>query len=183
MAGQLFSLIQEVPCRPQSQFFYFIFRLSAKARLANGVFKIWCSLRNSKMPKRWLFKTEPSEYSYDDLEREKKAVWDGVNNNLALKNLREVRLGDVILIYHTGNEKAVVGIAEAVSEPYPDPTGNDETQVVVNLKPKRRLAKPVTLNEIKANESLREFDLVRLPRLSVMPVTGEHWEALQEMLK
>ncbi|MBL8188584.1 MAG: EVE domain-containing protein [Acidobacteria bacterium] len=135
------------------------------------------------MPKRWLFKTEPSEYSYDDLEREKKAVWDGVNNNLALKNLREVRLGDEILIYHTGNEKAVVGIAEAVSEPYPDPTADDEKQVVVNLKPKRRLTKPVTLNEIKANEALTEFDLVRLPRLSVMPVTGKHWEALQEMLQ
>lgn len=135
------------------------------------------------MPKRWLFKTEPSEYSYDDLEREKKAVWDGVSNNLALKNLREVRLGDEILVYHTGNEKAVVGIAEAVSEPYPDPSINDEKQVVVNLKPKRRLARPVTLNEIKANEALREFDLVRLPRLSVMPVAGQHWEALQEMLK
>ncbi len=135
------------------------------------------------MPKRWLFKTEPSEYSYDDLEREKKGVWDGVNNNLALKNLREVRLGDEILIYHTGNEKAVVGIAEAVSEPYPDPTADDEKQVVVNLKPKRRLTKPVTLNEIKGNDALREFDLIRLPRLSVMPVAGIHWEVLQEMLK
>lgn len=152
-------------------------------RSANGVFKIWCSEGIQNMPKRWLFKTEPSEYSYDDLEREKKSVWDGVSNNLALKNLREVRLGDVILIYHTGNEKAVVGIAEAVSEPYPDPAANDEKQVVVNLKPKRRLARPVTLNEIKANEALREFDLVRLPRLSVMPVAGQHWEALQEMLK
>lgn len=135
------------------------------------------------MPKRWLFKTEPSEYSYDDLEREKKAVWDGVNNNLALKNLREVRLGDEILIYHTGNEKAVVGIAEAVSEPYPDPTANDEKQVVVNLKPKRRLSRPVTLNEIKANEALREFDLVRLARLSVMPISNDYWHVLQDMMK
>lgn len=135
------------------------------------------------MPKRWLFKTEPSEYSYDDLEREKKAVWDGVNNNLALKNLREVRLGDEILIYHTGSEKAVVGIAEAVSEPYPDPTANDEKQVVVNLKPKRRLAKPVTLNEIKANEVLREFDLVRLARLSVIPISNDYWQVLQDMMK
>jgi predicted RNA-binding protein with PUA-like domain len=135
------------------------------------------------MPKRWLFKTEPSEYSYDDLEREKKAVWDGVNNNLALKNLREVRLGDEILIYHTGNEKAVVGIAEAVSEPYPDPTANDEKQVVVNLKPNRRLSRPVTLNEIKANEALREFDLVRLARLSVMPISNDYWQVLQDMMK
>lgn len=135
------------------------------------------------MPKRWLFKTEPSEYSYDDLEREKKGVWDGVNNNLALKNLREVRLGDEILIYHTGNEKAVVGIAEAVSEPYPDPAANDEKQIVVNLKPKRRLSRPVTLNEIKANEELREFDLVRLPRLSVMPISNDYWQVLQDMMK
>lgn len=135
------------------------------------------------MPKRWLFKTEPTEYSYDDLEREKKAVWDGVNNNLALKNLREVRLGDEILIYHTGNDKAIVGLAEVVSEPYPDPKEDDDKLVVVTLKPKRRFGRPVTLNEIKNSESLKEFDLVRLPRLSVMPVSKVHWHALEELLE
>jgi predicted RNA-binding protein with PUA-like domain len=135
------------------------------------------------MPRRWLFKTEPGEYSYDDLERDKKAIWDGVSNNLALKNLREVRLGDQILIYHSGNDKAIVGLAEAVSEPYPNPRERDEKLVVVNLKSKRRFARHVTLNEIKNNDALKDFDLVRLPRLSVMPIKDEHWQALQEMLK
>lgn len=134
------------------------------------------------MARRWLFKTEPSEYSYDDLERDKKAVWDGVTNNLALKNLREVRLGDHILIYHSGNDKAIVGLAEALSDPYPNPRLKDENLVVINLKPKERFARPATLAEIKNTESLREFDLVRLPRLSVMPVKDEYWEALRELM-
>lgn len=134
------------------------------------------------MPKRWLFKTEPEEFSYDDLEREKKAVWDGVSNNQALKNLREVRLGDQILIYHTGNEKAIVGMAEAISDPYPDPKQDDEKLVVIKLKPKRRFARPVSLAEVKNREELSEFDLVRLPRLSVMPVSNAYWDVLREML-
>lgn len=134
------------------------------------------------MAKRWLFKTEPSEYSYDDLERDKKTVWDGVSNNLALKNLRAVKLGDEILIYHTGNDKAIVGLAEVISDPYPDPNENDEHLTVVNLKPKRRFTRQVTLTEIKNNEALSEFDLVRLPRLSVMPVSKEHWQVLEELL-
>lgn len=134
------------------------------------------------MAKRWLFKTEPSEYSYDDLERDKKTVWDGVSNNLALKNLRAVRLGDEILIYHTGNDKAIVGLAEVVSEAYPDPNEKDENLVVVNIKPKRRFRRQVTLQEIKNAEALKDFDLVRLPRLSVMPVSKEHWQVLEELL-
>lgn len=135
------------------------------------------------MPRRWLFKTEPTEYSYSDLEHEKKTVWDGVGNNLALKNLREVRLGDEILIYHSADEKAIVGIAEAISDAYPDPNEADEKVVVVNLKPKRRLTRPLTLVEIKAIDELSDFDLVRLPRLSVMPVTSEQWKILQDSLK
>ncbi len=135
------------------------------------------------MPRRWLFKTEPGEYSFDDLEREKKAVWDGVSNNLALKHLREVRLGDQILIYHSGEEKAIVGMAEAISDPYPDPNENDEKLVVVNLKPKRRFSTTLTLSEIREIEELKDFDLVRLPRLSVMPVTPEQWEILSDRLK
>jgi predicted RNA-binding protein with PUA-like domain len=134
------------------------------------------------MPKRWLFKTEPSQFSYDDLEREKKSVWDGVSNNQALKNLREVRLGDQILIYHTGNEKAIVGVAEAVSDPYPDPKEDDEKLVVLKIKPKRRFQTTLTLSDIKGNEIFREFDLVRLPRLSVMPVGEDHWQALLDLL-
>ena len=135
------------------------------------------------MPRKWLFKTEPSEYSYDKLEEEKKTVWDGVSNNLALKHLREVRLGDQILIYHTGDEKAIVGQAEAISDPNPDPSENDEKLVVVNIKPKRRFDQRLSLDQIKTIEALRDFDLVRLPRLSVMPVTVEQWEVLQDALK
>ena len=135
------------------------------------------------MPQRWLFKTEPETYSYDQLEADKKCVWDGVSNNQALKNLRTVRLGDEVLIYHTGNEKAVVGLAEAVTDAYPDPNTDDEHLVVVNLKPKRRVKTPITLADIKANEAFSEFDLVRLPRLSVMPVSKEYWALLQDMLK
>ncbi|MBL8204500.1 MAG: EVE domain-containing protein [Blastocatellia bacterium] len=135
------------------------------------------------MPRRWLFKTEPDDYSYGDLEQEKKTVWDGVSNNLALKNLREVRLGDEVLIYHSGDEKAIVGLAEAISDAYPDPKEPDEKIVVVNLKPKRRMSRPLTLPEIKAIEELRDFDLVRLPRLSVMPVSAAQWECLQDLLK
>lgn len=135
------------------------------------------------MSRRWLFKTEPSEYSFADLEREKKTVWDGVTNNLALKNLREVRLGDEIMIYHSGDEKAIVGLAEAISDAYPDPHEDNEKLAVVNIKPKRRLARPLTLAEIKTVEALRDFDLVRLPRLSVMPVSVEQWQCISDLLK
>ena len=134
------------------------------------------------MPRRWLFKTEPTEYSYDDLERDKKAVWNGVHNNLALKNLREVRLGDEILIYHSGDDKAIVGLAEVISAPYPDPNENDEKMVVVNLKPKRRYLTPLILAEIKEIAALSDFDLVRLPRLSVMPVTKDQWQLLEDTI-
>ncbi len=134
------------------------------------------------MARRWLFKTEPGEYSFADLEREKKTVWDGVSNNLALKNLREVRLGDEIFIYHSGDERAIVGIAEAISDAYPDPKENDERVVVVNIRPKRRLSRPLTLADIKARGGLSDFDLVRLPRLSVMPVSDQHWEVLADLL-
>ncbi len=135
------------------------------------------------MPRRWLFKTEPKEYSYDNLEQEKKTVWDGVSNNLALKNMREIRLGDEVLIYHSGDEKAIVGIAEAITDAYPDPNETDEKVVVVNLKPKRRLSQPLSLTDIKAIEELSDFDLVRLPRLSVMPVSTAQWDRLQDALK
>jgi len=135
------------------------------------------------MPRRWLFKTEPSEYSFSDLERDQKTVWEGVTNNLALKHLREIRLGDEILIYHSGDEKAIVGMAEAVSDVYPNPRENDEKLVVVNLKPKRRLSRPLTLGEIKVVEALRDFDLIRLPRLSVMPVSTDQWQLMMDLLQ
>lgn len=133
------------------------------------------------MPEKWLFKTEPSEYSFDRLEKERRAVWDGVANALALRNLREVRRGDPILVYHTGGEKAVVGLARASSDPYPDPNDRGGKLTVVEIEPDRRLPRPVTLAEIKARPDMAGFDLVRLGRLSVMPVDPRRWEAILEM--
>lgn len=134
------------------------------------------------MSRQWLFKTEPSEYSYDDLEREAKAVWDGVTNSLALKHLRQVRMGDEILIYHSGDEKAIIGLAQAVSDPYPNPREDDDKLIVINLKPKRRLVRPITLSEIKVIEEFKEFDLLRLPRLSVIPIPDNYWDRLQDLM-
>ena len=129
----------------------------------------------------WLLKTEPSVYSYGDLERDQKTVWDGVSNNLALKHIRQVQKGDLALVYHTGEEKAIVGIAEVASAAYADPKQNDPKLAVFELKPKRRLARAVSLAEVKANEKLKEFELVRMGRLSVMPVTDAVWKVLMKM--
>jgi len=133
------------------------------------------------MPNRWLFKTEPQDYSYDDLERDQRVIWSGVRNSVTLKNLRDVRLGDQILIYHEGDENAVVGMAEAVTDAYPDPKEDDASVVVVEIKPKRKFAEPVLLAEIKATEELGDFDPARLPLLSVMPVSNAQWQAIQEL--
>jgi len=133
------------------------------------------------MPNRWLFKTEPQDYSYDDLERDQRVIWSGVRNSVTLKNLRDVRLGDQILIYHEGDENAVVGMAEAVTDAYPDPKEDDASVVVVEIKPKRKFAEPVLLAEIKATEELGDFDPARLPLLSVMPVSNAQWAAIQEL--
>ena len=129
----------------------------------------------------WLLKTEPTVYSYDDLERDKKTVWDGVSNNLALKHIRQVQKGDLALVYHTGEEKAIVGIAEVASAAYADPKQNDPKLAVFELKPKHRLARPVGLAEVKANGKLKDFELVRMARLSVMPVSDAVWKVLMKM--
>lgn len=126
----------------------------------------------------WLLKTEPSCYSYDDLERDKKTVWDGVSNNLALKYLRQMKKGDLALVYHTGDTKAVIGVAEVVSDPYVDPKLNDPKLAVVDIKAKSRLNKPVALTQIKANKALQDFLLVKMSRLSVMPVSENQWHLL-----
>src|SRR5262245_18810925 len=131
------------------------------------------------MPNHWLFKTEPEDYSFEDLERDQRVMWSGVRNSITLKNLREVRLGDQILIYHEGDENAVVGMAEAVTDAYPDPKEDDASVVVVEIKPKRKFAEPVLLAEIKATEELGDFDPARLPLLSVMPVSNAEWAAIQ----
>ena len=131
----------------------------------------------------WLVKTEPSTYSYDDLEREKRARWDGVANAVALKNLRGMAPGDEVMVYHTGDEKAVVGLARVVSEPYPDPKAGDPKLTVVDLEPVRRVARPVTLAEVKADPAFAEFALVRIGRLSVMPVPPAIWKRLLQLAK
>ncbi|MFB3907582.1 MAG: EVE domain-containing protein [Candidatus Eisenbacteria bacterium] len=134
------------------------------------------------MPKKeaaghWLFKTEPSTFSFEDLEAKKNGdVWDGVKNALALKHLAQVRRGDEILIYHTGDEKAIVGVARAVRDPYPDPKQDDPKLLVVDVQAVRRLPFPVALSVLKKEPRYAEFDLVRLPRLSVMPVPGGLWK-------
>jgi len=133
------------------------------------------------MANRWLFKTEPSAYSFQQLQKDKKTVWDGVKNNLALKHLSGVRGGDLILIYHTGDEKAAVGVARAASGAYPDPQKKDPKLLVVEIETVKVLSRPVTLAEMRGNGKLAKFDLLRLPRLSVMPVSEEQWETIEEM--
>jgi len=125
-----------------------------------------------------LLKTEPSDDAYAVLEADQGTRWDGVSNNLALKHLRQIRRGDQALIYHTGGERVVVGVAEVTSDPFPDPERDDPRLVVVEVKPGRKLAKPIPLADIKEDPELKDFDLVRLPRLSVMPVTEAVWKRL-----
>jgi len=126
----------------------------------------------------WLLKTEPDHYSYADLERDGATVWDGVSSNAALKNIRDMRPGDVALIYHTGDERRAVGLAEVTSAPYPDPKAGDAKLVVVDVKPLRPLARPVSLAEVKADPLFADFGLVRQGRLSVVPVAPEQWARL-----
>jgi len=129
----------------------------------------------------WLLKTEPGSYSYDDLERDKRAVWDGVTNPVALKNLRAMQPGDGVIIYHTGDEKAAVGLAEVTKAAYPDPKAGNPRLVVVELKATRRLVRPVALAEIKARADFAESPLVRQGRLSVVPLGAAQWKALLAM--
>ncbi|MCS6883398.1 MAG: EVE domain-containing protein [Oscillochloridaceae bacterium] len=126
----------------------------------------------------WILKTEPQAYSYADLSREGGTVWDGVTNNVALKHLRTMQPGDQALIYHTGDERRAVGLAEVTSAPYPDPQHNDPRLVVVDVRPLRLLPRPVDLATIKADPFFTEFALVRQGRLSVVPVTPEQWSRL-----
>ncbi|HVN83747.1 MAG TPA: EVE domain-containing protein [Candidatus Binatia bacterium] len=133
------------------------------------------------MANRWLLKTEPSTYSFAQLQRDKRTVWDGVKNPMALKNLREIAKGDQIFIYHTGDEKAVVGVATALGSAYPDPKHSDPKLAVVDLAPVAALPRPVSLAEIKASTKFAGWALVRLPRLSVMPVSAEHWAEVERL--
>lgn len=129
----------------------------------------------------WILKTEPSEYSFDDLRREGRARWDGVTNALALKHLRSMRQGDQVLVYHTGDQKRLVGRAAVAGEPYPDPRAQDERVVVVDLAAGDPLPTPVTLAQVKADPAFADLGLVRLSRLSVIPVPEPQWRRLLGM--
>jgi predicted RNA-binding protein with PUA-like domain len=129
----------------------------------------------------WLFKEEPTHYSYDDLVRDGKTSWTGVKNPLAQKHLRAVRKGDRIFFYHTGDEKAVVGIAKAADAAYPDPADKTGKLYAVDVVPVKKLKAPVTLASIKADKAFAAFPLTRMPRLSVMPVDEDVWERILGM--
>ena len=131
----------------------------------------------------WLFKEEPDHYSFDDLRRDGTTSWDGVTNALARQNLRKVRSGDRVLYYHTDKEKAIVGEMKVVGQPRPDPEDDDPKSVVVEVQAVRKLQHPVALATIKKEKALADWDLVRLPRLSVMPVTERQWRRVVELAK
>ena len=128
---------------------------------------------------KWLFKEEPEHYSYDSLTQDGKTVWSGVKNPLAQKHLRSVKKGDLVFYYHTGGEKAVVGIMKAVGDAYPDPADKAGRLYAVDVAPSKKLKRPVTLAEVKADRRFADFALARLPRLSVMPVTDAQWQAIE----
>jgi predicted RNA-binding protein with PUA-like domain len=132
---------------------------------------------------QWLVKEEPEHYGYDQLERDRKTVWAGVRNPLAQKHLRTIRKGDRIFYYHTGKEKAVVAIARALGDAYPDPDDSGGKSYVVDVAPEKRLARPVTLAAIKADRAFASFPLVRMSRLSVMPVSDAEWTRIVGMSK
>jgi predicted RNA-binding protein with PUA-like domain len=126
----------------------------------------------------WLLKTEPGDYSYDDLERDGRARWDGVTNPVALKNIRAMKEGDRAVVYHTGGEKTAVGLVEVVRAAYPDPKAGNARLVVVDVAPRGRLARPVPLAELKALDVFAQSPLVRQGRLSVVPLTAAQWSAI-----
>jgi predicted RNA-binding protein with PUA-like domain len=129
----------------------------------------------------WLLKTEPNEYSYTDLEKENTAVWDGVKNALALKNMRTMRTGEEVFIYHTGKERRIVGIAQVANIAYPDPKLTDAKRLVIDIRAVRKLPEPITLAQIKQDDNMKGFELLRLPRLSIVPVLPQYWQHLLEI--
>lgn len=129
----------------------------------------------------WLVKSEPFKYSWDQLVKDKKATWDGVRNYAARNNLKAMKKGDLVLFYHSNEGVEIVGIAKVFKEYYQDPTTELEAWVVVDLKPVKKLKKPVPLNVIKKDDRLTGMDLVRLGRLSVQTVKDEEWEVIMEL--
>jgi predicted RNA-binding protein with PUA-like domain len=129
----------------------------------------------------WLVKEEPENYSYSQFLSDKTTVWAGVRNPVAQRHLREMKKGDRVFFYHTGKEKAVIGTATVSKTAYPDPA--NENLVVVELAASKALKRPVTLAEIKADKRFNDMPLVRIPRLSVQPVTDDQWDMIEAISK
>jgi predicted RNA-binding protein with PUA-like domain len=129
----------------------------------------------------WLVKSEPSKYSYAQLEKDKKTIWDGIRNYASRIHLRTMKTGEEVLFYHSNEGLEIVGIAKVAKEAYPDPGAKEDGWVAIDLKPYRRLDKPVSLSRIKADKRLVEMALVRLGRLSVQPVTEKEWVTVMEL--
>lgn len=130
---------------------------------------------------KWLLKTEPGTYSWDDLVHDQRTTWDGVANALAVKHIRAMKKGDLALIYHMGDEKAAVGVARIASDPYPDPNDAAGKTTVIDLKPKKKLARAVTLAQIKEDAAFEGFDLLRIGRLSVVSVPDAMWKRIEAL--
>ena len=129
----------------------------------------------------WLAKQEPSGprgYNFETLKKDKKTIWDGVHNNLALKHMREIKKGDLVLFYHTGDERQIVGIMEVISNPYPNPKEDIKRFIVFDVKYKKSLKRPITLDEMKKQKKFQNWELIRISRLSVMPVPRQIWDAI-----
>lgn len=129
----------------------------------------------------WLMKTEPSTFSWDDLVRDGKTLWDGVRNHQAANAMRAMKKGDLVLIYHSVTDKTVVGVAKVTKEAFPDPTAKEGNWVVVEVRPVRAFPRPVTLVEVKATPALADMRLVKQSRLSVTPVTAKEWRVIERM--
>jgi predicted RNA-binding protein with PUA-like domain len=129
----------------------------------------------------WLAKQEPSGprgYNFETLKKDKTTIWDGVHNNLALKHMREIKKGDLVLFYHTGDERQIVGIMEVISDPYPNPKEDNKRFTVFDVKYKKSLKRPITLDEIKKQKKFQNWELIRISRLSVMPVPQQIWDTI-----
>jgi predicted RNA-binding protein with PUA-like domain len=129
----------------------------------------------------WLVKSEPFKYSWEQFEKDKKTFWDGVRNYTARNNLKAMKKGDQVLFYHSNEGLNIVGIAQVVKEAYQDPSTDDPAWVVVDLKPLKKLKKPVSLEQVKADKRLASMDLMRLSRLSVQTVKDDEWGVIMEM--
>ncbi len=136
------------------------------------------------MTNYWLAKQEPDGprgYNFEQLKKDKKTMWDGVHNNLALKHMNNMKKGDLVFFYHTGKERQIVGIMEVTSDPYPNPEEDNKRFIAVDVKYKKPLKRPVTLDEIKKQKNFKNWELLRISRLSVMPVPKKIWDSIIKM--